>query len=320
MPSGDDPAVSFGSDLWGDHMKLSDVAAAPGGIPMEQLFSDDELKRELQQRLSDLGCLDPPPDGNFGPVSQLVLRRVAGITGAGFDGETLDSSLAQALLDHNAASLIPLQLDGGLAARVVRYLEIAGWWFCRLPGFHNIIYVEGVDLDGTVNSDRMDQFNDVRLVITVEGDRPVIRHQALATTEPGRFYTDNPLNHRGAARIAFGQYKSWHVGTHKPSSPSGHEALVQARDVQVFRDLDRNGIRTGDALFTGVFGINQHSGHDAPVGSIGKASAGCLVARTTQDHRAFMDLVKTDERFGVNRGYLFLTTIINGDELARHVP
>lgn len=301
-------------------MKLNDVASAPGGVTLDQLVTDDDLKRDLQQRLADLGCLDPPPDGNFGPVSQIMLAKAAEHAGVAYDSQVLTPELAQALLDHNVDTLIPLQLDGGFASRIVRYLAAVGWWFCRVPGFHNIVYVEGVNEDGSVNADTFDQFNDRRMVVTVQDGQPTLLHNVLATTEPSRLFTDDPPDPNGVARIAFGPYKAWHVGIHHPGKPSAHEALIQAANVSVFRDKNRDHIRPGDALFTGLFGINQHSGFNAPVGAIGRASAGCLVARTTQDHRDFMALVKTDERYRMNSGYKFLTTVINGDELATVVP
>ena len=100
------------------------------------------------------------------------------------------------------------------------------------------------------------------------------------------------MNPKGAARIAFNQYKAWSVGTHRASSPQGHEALVQTAPVAVYRDLNKDFKRPGDRVDTGLFGINQHWGYDAPMGDLGTTSAGCLVGRTKNGHRQFMALVK----------------------------
>jgi hypothetical protein len=155
-------------------------------------------------------------------------------------------------------------------------------------------------------------------VIAIEGGKPVIKMNVLATTEPGRFYTENPENPGGAARIAFNQYKSWRVGTHKAGKPSAHEALVQVADIAVHRDKNKDGKRTGDAIDIGsAFGINQHSGHNQDPNNIGKASAGCLVSQSDLDHKHFMALVKTDPRYGANHGYRFMSTVIAGDDLKK---
>lgn len=185
------------------------------------------------------------------------------------------------------------------------------------PGFLTIIYVEGMGVDGTVNRDEPNQFNDVRLVLNADLQLAKISDNEFAnwsaTTEPGRWYTQNPMNPGGAARIAFGQYKAWSVGMHGNSQP--HEALLQVAPITVYRDKNKDGLRTGDRKDTGLFGVNQHWGYDLPPNDIGKASAGCLVGRTKEGHRQFMKLIKSDPRYQKNKSYVFYTTIIPGDEL-----
>jgi len=83
--------------------------------------------------------------------------------------------------------------------------------------------------------------------------------------------------------------------------------------IPVYRDVNEDMIRTGDPLET-TTGINQHHGY-GNTGSIGRASAGCLVGRTVEGHREFMKLVKSDVRYKESHSYRFMTTIIPGDEL-----
>ena len=173
------------------------------------------------------------------------------------------------------------------------------------PGELNILYVEGVDADGTPNADRLNEWNDRRLLL--DHNLEIIGNWA-ATTEPGRKYTNQPLHPMGAFRIAFGQYKAWRVGVHK-----NHEALVQAAAVKGHRDKDKDGFRTGDPVVTGIFGINQHWGGDAAL--VGGWSAGCLVGQSREGHREFMRLVKSDVRYLKDGGYVFWTTVLPGDKL-----
>jgi hypothetical protein len=169
-----------------------------------------------------------------------------------------------------------------------------------------------MDEDGTPNTDAPNVFNDLRLVLRVNRTgTPVVEELWEATTEPGKHYTlIEKLDPRGAARIAFGQYKAWSVGTHMAGRPSAHQALVQTAPIRVFRDLDADFERTGDRVFEGLFGVNQHWGFDLPKADIGRASAGCLVGRTRAGHRDFMALCKADPRYGVNNSYRFLTTVL----------
>jgi hypothetical protein len=197
-----------------------------------------------------------------------------------------------------------------LAHLVVAAMERKGYQVDRGPGELNIVYVEGMNSDGTPNADEANKWNDLRLLIRFEGGAPKIVGEWAATTEPGRYYTDHPVNPLGAARIEFGQYKAWQVGIHHES----HEALVQTGgEVTVCRDLNKDGQRTGDKRQTGEFGINQHWGYDLP--EVEKASAGCLVGQSKDGHRQFMALVKSDPRYQANRKHVFAAAVLPESEV-----
>lgn len=305
-------------------MKLADVAGSGKSVHVNDLGDDKALCKEIQARLTALGCLDPKPDGIFGAVSKLTLALFASQMKLTYD-DKVTGPIATALLEQKSGTFLPMQPGNDLAGRIATYMGRNGQFFARLPGFLTIVYLEGADPDGRPNADAADRWNDLRLVLRRNAKgKPEVAFSALATTEPGRFYTAvKPLSSRGAARIAFGQFKAWRVGTHHPHllPPRRHEALTQALPITVFRDKNKDGIRPGDATQTGVFGINQHSGLDQSLKSIGKASAGCLVGRVDADHKAFMKLVKTDPRFRqASKGYTFMTSVIAGDDLAKQVP
>jgi hypothetical protein len=201
-----------------------------------------------------------------------------------------------------------------LANRVIKYMTAKNYVVFSGEKNYNIVYVEGMNEDGTLNDDAPNQFNDRRMIIEIV-DTPKIVNSWQATTEPGDYYTYNPMNPGGAARIKFGQYQAWKVGTHGNSEP--HEALVQFLSVTIWRDFNKDFKRTGDKLDTGVFGINQHWGYDAPMSDIKNTSAGCLVGRRREGHREFMKLVKNDARYQRNENYVFYTTVIAGDDLLK---
>lgn len=203
-----------------------------------------------------------------------------------------------------------------LAQLIVDYMAYKNYFVDRSPLHFNIIYIEGMNRDGSLNNDAPNIFNDLRLVIEFIGGRPSIIDSWEATTEPGFFYTKNPMNPKGAARIGFGQYQAWMVGTHGRSEP--HEALIQVYPVRVHRDLNKDMVRTGDRIDIGLFGINQHHGYDLPVFDINKASAGCLVGRSRAGHREFMGIIKSDRRYRNDKDYIFRTTIIPGDDLLKY--
>jgi hypothetical protein len=170
----------------------------------------------------------------------------------------------------------------------------------------NIVYFEGLDPDlVTVNSDRIDYWNDVRAIITNKGD---VLMAATATTEPGWYYRLNRLNINGAAQLAFGQHlDAWCIGDHR-----GQDALVQCGNLKVYRDSNEDGSRSGDPIFVGDdYGLNQHTTTNAP-DTVGRWSAGCLLGKYPSTHNdIFMAICRS---MGLRT---FDSTLIDGSDFAR---
>jgi len=290
---------------------------------------------EIQTLLCDLGLLDPEFTGSvakaFGPG-----RKADGAFGANslsaifefyrltripyyFEGQIrrdwlMALSLASPVL-NTPLILHPLPGDSAsvlLAKRILRYMDSKKYWIARSPNMYNIVYVEGMNAEGTSFSDPANQWNDRRMVIRIQlGGQPELVHNFDATTEPGIPVRSKP-HPLGIARIAFGQYKSWKVGMHKNTQV----ALRQSADVRIHRDKDANGFRTGDKIFVGsTYGINQHSTTVKTI-TVGDWSAGCLVGREWGEHLTFLSTVKSDVRYTMNANYEFVTAVIPGDELA----
>ncbi|TDR89777.1 peptidoglycan-binding protein [Enterovirga rhinocerotis] len=294
---------------------MRDLLTAYDGpaLSVDTIGDNPRLAIAVQTALSLHGYLDPPADGEFGQVSRWALARFCKRMRLDL-AEGATRRLTRHLADPENA-LPPVARTGEWIDSVIACMQRQGYFICRDPDGVNIVYVEGMDDRGILNADRPNEFNDVRLVFSLdEAGRPEATAW-LATSEPGDFYTVQPLNPQGAARIAFNQYKSWSLGTHKAGSPGAHEALVQSKPVTVHRDFNEDHKRIGDRLERGLFGVNQHWGYDLPRTDIGKASAGCLVGRTKDGHRAFMAAVKRDGRFKASAGYRFVTTILPGDKL-----
>jgi hypothetical protein len=280
---------------------------------LEAIAADKELTLEIQTRLIDLGLLEPPADGKFGPVSTAALKKFQGQFKL-YEPEHLGRSTAKALLEAEKILPPPLLLGDDLASRIIRYMQAKKYQIFQGIKQYNIVYIEGINTDGVLNPDSPNCFNDVRLILEIVENVPSIKARWEATTEPGSHYTYRPMNAGGAARIKFGQYKAWRIGFH--GTADRHEALVQTGgEVTVHRDFNKDFRRTGDKLDTGYFGINQHWGYDLPHNNIANAGAGCLVGRTRQGHREFMGLIKQDRRYQLNKDYCFYAAILPGDEL-----
>ncbi len=301
-------------------MDIYEFFQSGNSYSIAQLAADEELAIDIQKCLVWLRLLDPPADGRFGPISTEALQEFQQYMDCPQVG-VLDNETAKKLIETDPDELLEaleLKLRPGedLAGRIIKYMLLKKYHVAIRPKEYNIVYVEGINGDGTLNTDLPNKFNDRRIVIEIDDGIPIIVGNWQATTEPGTYYTDHPLNPRGAARIKFDQFKSWRVGYHKNQYP----ALRQVQALTVHRDRNRDGFRTSDSLHTGLFGINQHHANDAPRHDIGRWSAGCLVGRAKAEHKKFMDIIMEDRRYKLNNNYLFETAIIPGDDMQLEFP
>lgn len=283
----------------------------PKTMPLDVLSSNAALAKEFQGHLIRLGLLDPPADGKFGRYSTEALNEFLSLKKLSTSTSVTDIQTALS----EAKDAIPLKLGNDWASRIIKYMQQKQYFIAVGQQKYNIVYVEGVNADGIPNADKLNEWNDRRLVIEIVAGVPKIVGNWAATTEPGAYHTQNPPVSQGVARIAFGQYRAWQVGKHK----NDHIALRQVGNLKIYRDLNKDGMRVGDKLYEGDgFGINQHWGYDQA--TVGKASAGCLVGQSCKGHEDFMALIQRDRRYQLSHSYIFMTTIIAGDELANAFP
>lgn len=132
------------------------------------------------------------------------------------------------------------------------------------------------------------------------------------TTEPGLYYMNNPINIKGAAIIAPGQYKGcFAIGKHRGK----YKALCQIKPVTVFRDNNKDSVYDCNPrmLENGLFGINIHrSTSDFTSTKIDKFSAGCQVFASPKDFNSFMIICEKQRAI---YGNSFTYTLLNEDEL-----
>lgn len=107
------------------------------------------------------------------------------------------------------------------------------------------------------------------------------------TTEPGKFWLENPSKVSGTAVLKPGQYiDAWAIGYHKGQ----YKALCQAKPVTVYRDADKDGTAEYTRVEeTGLFGINWHRANEHATSTfVEKWSAGCQVQNNPIGYKAFI--------------------------------
>ena len=188
-------------------MKLQDILSGELKLGIEAIAQDSELAKQIQILLIGLKLLEPPADGNFGPISATALKKFQALTKAG-EVDYIGTSTAKLLIETKAEDLPApqLQIGNDLASRLIKYMVSRTYQVFNGTDEYSIVYAEGLNPDGTPNNDEPNKFNDTRFAIKFVDEVPKIVGAWEATTEPGRRYTYNPMNPGGAARIKFGQY------------------------------------------------------------------------------------------------------------------
>lgn len=146
--------------------------------------------------------------------------------------------------------------------------------------------IVGVRSDSTMPN----AFDDAIYVFYVDKEGKLIQHKFPATTDPGTYWLQNPMNPQGTAILKQGQY----IGSHAMGLHRGkYIALVQQRPVTVIRDYDRNAVLdfNNGREDTGLFGINIHRASETGTTKIvDHYSAGCQVFASVTDFVLFLSL------------------------------
>jgi hypothetical protein len=157
---------------------------------------------------------------------------------------------------------------------------------------------------------RENKFDDVIAVAYFDEDDKFIVKSWEATVDPGKYWLNKPMNQDGTAILVPDQYRgAYKIGFHR-----GYRALIQYKDVRVYRDNNKNSKTEMDekTIQEGMFHINIH--RSSPYGEsylVEKWSAGCQVFKKLEDYNEFMGLVKKSaERYGD----VFTYTLFNEED------
>jgi hypothetical protein len=285
--------------------QLKDIKEA---TPLNKLTLNQLL--ELQENLSRLGLYPKQQiDGDYG-----------NLTKAGWAAFKKNNSQNQPdLIGPGSIELLlkattkPTVTTGAtLADKIYNCCITRGYTLDTRPEAVNIIGLEGVYPNGKPNDDAPDKWNDSIGLLTVENSKPKLLCCYVGTTEPGKYYTFNPLNKGGAARLQLGQHKElWIVGKHR-----GYEAMQQIGKATLVRDKNRNFLRDDTVTVETGNGINLHSTSPKFIPSlVDKFSAGCLVIQKWSEFQTFMKLIKSSTQYKNNKSAKFDFTLLWKDWL-----
>jgi hypothetical protein len=161
------------------------------------------------------------------------------------------------------------------------------------------------------NDQQANTFNDVVGVMYLEnGTWCCFMFQA--TTDPGVYWREHPMNRDGTAILVPGQYRgAYKVGKHK-----GYPALQQKSPLKVYRDDDMDEIldMDPDTIQKGMYGINIHRANSKTASSqVNKWSAGCQVL---SDPLHFNFLMALAEKSASIHGNSFTYTLLEEEDFS----
>lgn len=247
-------------------------------------------------------------DGVYGPNTQKAWTAFKQLKKQK-DFELIGPGSIKLLLSATATASKPKSnTTKSLAARVVEVCEARGYELDRRAGATNIFAIEGFSSKTLSKiADTPDRWNDSIGILTFDANSsPKILCLYEGTTEPGLYYTRNPLNRGGAARLQLGFHKNlWSVGLHR-----GYEALSQVGTATLVRDLNKNGARDDKVSRELNNGINLHTtkttGWKGAFNDfVGQWSAGCVVIKEPNNFKNFMKILKEGLQYKSNKRSTF---------------
>lgn len=153
-----------------------------------------------------------------------------------------------------------------LAEKILKAFDKKGYKFFK--GTYNVNII-GIRSKNMVP----DKFDDLLVVIYQNYLNQTVVKRFDMTTDPGLYYLENPINIKGTAILFPDQYKgAFALGKHK-----GYPALVQVKNMKVWRDNNRDSNFNAGDLDEGNFGLRIHRAYKKGSTKVGKWSAGCQV-------------------------------------------
>lgn len=144
-------------------------------------------------------------------------------------------------------------------------------------------------------------FDDVIVVFYKDNKDNWQVHTFPATTDPGTYWLNQPMQPQGTAIMAEGQYiEAYGISLHRGQ----YYALCQIhKPVTVIRDYDRDAIldfQNGERT-SGMYGINIHRANSTGTTYVvNMHSAGCQVFQKIEDFNRFMELCEVHRKLHQN--------------------
>lgn len=260
-------------------------------LTFDGLRGERSLCADIQKVLISEGFLprNANPNGLYGPITENALvnyKRKNGLSG----GNNLGPTTFANLLSKQGSGSVSFGSSDALAAKVISVCKSRN---IPLNDGVNIICLEGILPNGTKTDDAPDRWNDSIGILKYDGRSGTGKFLCIytGTTEPGRYYTMNPMNKGGCARLDLGYHKGiWSKGLHR-----GYSALVQTGPARLVRDANKNFLRDDKVSVEYGNGVNLHTTRKGFFGNlVDRWSAGCVVIKDPNEFLNFLKILESN--------------------------
>jgi len=173
-----------------------------------------------------------------------------------------------------------------------------------LNGSYNINII-GVRGDSLISN----SFDDSLFLVFKDSEGLWVELKFKITTDPGKYWLQNPSRIEGTAILVEGQYSgAYRIDKHRGS----YDALCQrGAQVRIYRDNNKNIIldKEIEDINSGYFGINIHKASATRTSTqVDKWSAGCQVFANPDDFELFMSICRiSSSKYGNSFTYTLIT-------------
>lgn len=255
---------------------------------------------DLQRRLASAKFSPGTIDGDFGARTESAVRAFQASRGLIVDG--IVGPATWGALGSPAPTPTPAPSTGDEIplSKLLAAMRSKRYVVYEKPFQLNIVGVRSLA--------RPNAFDDTMNVFYRNDSGSWELQQSACTTDPGKYYLQQPMNVKGTAIVVPGQYIGSHqIGLHRGK----YTALVQRGPITVVRDADRDdriNLDTGTRE-SGLFGINIHRSKASGTGTVvDQFSAGCQVFASSTDFARFIELC---QRHRERHGNVFTYTLLN---------
>jgi hypothetical protein len=215
---------------------------------------------------------------------------------------SIESDTCNQLLDRVPANIKAADI---FTENIINEMKIQGFFVSRGECRNNIIYIRNCGINGFLKNETPYDYSDIRLILIVQhsGFAYIKKIWTCVIDSDERLSKYKP--HGESFKVVTPQQTwGWVLGKNTVEEIY-QDGLVQVRPIAIIKTFnDEQHLEDFKTL-----GINQYG---ARPGRVGKLYAEPLACSGIEKQKEFVDILRADARYLVNKNYIFVSTFLDG--------